>query len=158
MFVAVEPDAVSQAMAEELVVRAVTRRSDYTASSVNHRTGELPLTCGVKSSVVRAANDLKNLLHLRGRLAENPGACDIRIVTFYLCASIDEDDVTPLQFLRLLTAMRKRCGWTDQNKGIASEVHLCESGSHQLADVLLRHAFVQGGKYRTEDVAGGLAR
>src|SRR5580765_837188 len=156
MLVAIEANAVSQAMAEELIVRAVTRAGDDTASSVVHRTREFPFTCRIESGVLRTANHFKNLLHLRGRLAENASARDVRIVTFYFCASVDEDDVALFQFLRLLAAVRKRCGWTDKDKGVASEFHFCESGSHQLADVLLRHAFVQGGEDRAEDVASGL--
>src|SRR5208283_4595577 len=61
------------------------------------------------------------------------------------------------QFLRLPAAMRKRRGWTNEDEGVSSQAHFREAGSHQLTNVLLRHAFVQGSEHRAEDIARGLA-
>ena len=59
MLVAVEADAVTQAMGEEFVVRAVAGARDYRAGGVVHGSGKAAGTGRVQGGVLRLAHDLE---------------------------------------------------------------------------------------------------
>src|SRR5271157_5870677 len=110
MFVTIEADAVTEAMSEELVIGAKTRRSDERAGSVVDSAGQFSGSRRAESGVLGTANDFKNLLNLGGRFAKNASARDVGIVAFHFCTPIDENHVSFLKFLRLLAAVRKGGG------------------------------------------------
>src|SRR5271169_79242 len=126
MLVTVEADAVTEAMSKELVIGAKTSRNDDRASSIIDRAGQFSGSGRVESGVLGTANDFKDLLNLGGRFAKDASARDVGIVAFHFCTPIDENHVAFLKFLRLLAAVRKGGGWTDQDEGIATQIHFRE--------------------------------
>src|SRR5205814_9419847 len=78
MFVAVEPDAVSQAVREKLVVRAIPRAGDDRARRIVNRSGQLTRSRGVQSSVLRFADQIVCTRDFFRRLAKDTRARDVR--------------------------------------------------------------------------------
>ena len=113
---AVHSDAVANPVREKFVVGSVTGVSDDLAGGVIDTAARLAGTSGFVGSLLRAVDDVEDLLLLVGGLADNEGAADVGAVAFDLTAAVDEDDVVFLNRLRIYGAMRQRGVLTDEDE------------------------------------------
>src|SRR5271155_5538380 len=93
MLVAVEADAVAQAVGEEFVVGAVAGGGDDFAGGVVNGAAEFSGAGGVECGVLRVSDNFENLFYFLAGGAEYAGAGDFRLVAFEFAAAVDEHDV-----------------------------------------------------------------
>src|ERR1700761_5453443 len=97
MLVAVQADAVAEAMGEEFITGAVTCGCHDGASGIIHCAGESSGASSIEGRVLGFAQRIKHLDELLGRLfAENDGARYVGFVSFYFRAAVDQDNIARL--------------------------------------------------------------
>jgi hypothetical protein len=119
MLVAVEADAMAKAMREEFIVGAKAGGGDHRASGIVNGTRKFACAGRVKGRALGLSDQLVRAFDFVGRLAEDAGARDIRLVALDGAAAIDENNVALPQRLPLACAVRQRGGSAKQNKPIA---------------------------------------
>src|SRR5689334_2975895 len=105
--VSVHSDAVTEPMGEVFVIRTVAGVCDHLARGRVHRLSLYSGLCGRECRRLRTMHDLKVLLHLVARLAKDEGAADVRFVSFSGAATVDEQDRSFANHLRLHRAVRQ---------------------------------------------------
>ena len=93
MLVAVEADAVAEAMDEELVAGAKAGGSDDGAGSIVNRAREFSGLGSGESGILCVANGGVGALHFFCWLAQDAGAGDIGFVAFDKAAAVDKDHI-----------------------------------------------------------------
>src|SRR5215469_5468885 len=93
---------------------------DHRASGIVNGTRKFACAGRVEGRTLGLADHFVRALDFIGRLAENAGACDIRLVALDGAAAIDENDVALPQCLPLACAVRQRGGSAKQNKPVTS--------------------------------------
>ena len=106
---------------------------------------------------MRSANNFKRPRDFFRRLAQDSGARHVRLITLDGTPAIDENDIAFFQFLWLYGAVRQRGRSPQQDKRASVQAHFRKATSHQLADVLLRHAFFDRRKDGAKNVERGFA-
>src|SRR6516225_7876832 len=119
MLVAVEADAMAKAMREEFIIGAKAGGGDHRATGIVNGTRKFACAGRVEGRALGLADHFVRALDFIGRLSENAGACDIRLVALDGAAAIDKNDVALPQCLPLACAVGQRGGSAKQNKPIA---------------------------------------
>lgn len=91
MLVAIEADAVAEAMGEEFIAGAVAGSGDDVAGSIVHGTGKFSGAGGIESSILGFADDFKNTLIFLAGFAEDAGTGDIGFVTFNRAPAVNQN-------------------------------------------------------------------
>src|SRR5580658_7036553 len=106
MLVAVETNAVAQAMGEEFVIGAIAGACNYSASRVVDRSGQTASTRGVECRILGLARKFIGFRDFLRRLAENSHTRDIGCIAVDAAAAINQHDIAFFESLRLLGAVR----------------------------------------------------
>ena len=130
--VAVHADAVAEAVGEVVVVGAVAGIGDDLAGGGVDRVAGHAGTRGGKRRRLRAMDDVEDILHLVGGLAEDKGARDVGFIALDRAAVVDQDDRAFADDLRLERAMRQRGVFADLAAGVAGESDAVVGGADQL--------------------------
>jgi len=93
---------------------------------------------------LRPAQSVEHFYEFVGRLfGKNDGARDVGFVAFDLRSTVDQNNITRFQRLRLDRSVRQRSRCADQHQGAALQVHFREAFFDPTTDVVLRHALFQ---------------
>src|SRR3974390_351914 len=157
MLMAVEADAVADAVGEEVVVRAETGSGDHGTGGIVNRTGKFSGAGRVERDVLRFADSRIGSEHFFGGLAENSRAGDVRLVALDRAAAIDQDNITFLPFLRLPRPVRESRGCAEKHERAAAKVHLSKTSADEVGDILLGHSFFNGCENLAVNVNRGFA-
>src|SRR5205807_3913335 len=91
----------------------------------------------------RSMDDLEMFLHLAGGLAEHNRAANIGLVSFHVTTSVDEQNGSFTNHLRLGGAVWQSRTFSHLHSGAALETELRMSSLHQGGKVVLGHALAQ---------------
>jgi hypothetical protein len=105
MLVAIEADAVAEAMGEESVAGAEAGGSNDCASGIVDGAGNVTGASSVESGVLGFTDGFVGLLNFICRLAENASASDVGFVALDFAAAVDQDYIAFLELLRLAGAV-----------------------------------------------------
>src|SRR5882672_11053483 len=157
MFVAIEADAVAQAVREKFVVWAEAAGGNHGTGCIIYCAREFAAACGVESGILRSADNVVNLAHFFRWLAKYTSARNVRIVAFQFAAAINQYDVTFLERLRFDAAVRESGRWAKENERLAPQSHLGIAHFDKLAYFGLGHTYAQGSEDGAENIASGFA-
>src|SRR4051812_14643113 len=141
--VSVHAHAVAEAMREVLEAGAVPVVHDDLAPRGVDRLERHARFRGLERRRLRLMDDVEDLLHLVGGLAEHEGPRDVGLVSFDGASVVDHDDRAFADRLRRDRSVGKRRVLADLNAREAGEAKLAVAGVDQAADVVLRHAGLQ---------------
>jgi len=93
ILVAIETDAMAEAVGEEFVVRPEAGGSDDAASDIIDGAGKLSSTSDAASGILSLANCLIGALNFFRGFSQNAGASDVGFVTLDKTPAVDQNNI-----------------------------------------------------------------